>query len=242
MVKSKIFYLLLCFIAIGLMSCSESANDIITKAIKARGSLDEQKAVKTVVADIKAINFGFDISMKMTIFLPDKIRMDMNLLGKPITTIINHGKGWMVSDSAMQMMPEDQVKDNQRAVESQMNFFRSELISDRDQSLKISLLEKDTLDGKKVFRIKIMSKDSIEKIVFIDPDTYLQVKTQVSERIQGIKSVSEVYYRNYKQVQGFMVPYLIELKQNGTPSGKMSIINLHFNQPVDTKIFEFQQM
>jgi len=237
MLRHKILIVLLAAFTIGLISCSESADDVMTKAIKARGDLEGQKAIKTVTAEIKSVNFGFDISMKMIISLPDKIRMDMNLLGKEITTVINGDNGWMVSDTMLKMMPPEQLVDNKRAIQSQMNFFRSELINDREKSMKTTLLGKDTLEGKKVIKVRMVSKDSVEKTIYVDADSYLQLKTEESSKFHGVKNVSEVIYRNYKQVQGFMVPHQIELKQNGAPTGKMTIGNLQFNAPVNDRLF-----
>ena len=242
MLKNKVLLILFISMAFGLLACSESADSIITKAIKPRGDVAGQNDIKSIAAELKAANMGFDITMKINLVPPDKIRMDLNLLGQRVTTVINGNAGWMKSDTILQPLPAEQIAENKKVIGTQMNFFRSELIGDKEKSIKTELMGDDTLEGKKVFKIKMISKDSIEKIVFIDKSSYLQLKTMETQKFQGMKSISESFFRNYKEVQGFMVPHVIEMKQNGSPAGKLTITNIKFNEKLSPMLFEKPEM
>jgi outer membrane lipoprotein-sorting protein len=81
--------LLIVFAAFALVvsSCSKSVDDIIEKNIKARGGEDNIRKVKSVVVDARISSMGMDIPMKIYIQDPNKMRVDMNLLGQDVTTV-----------------------------------------------------------------------------------------------------------------------------------------------------------
>lgn len=235
----NILIAVLFILALALSSCSQSADDIINKNIKARAG-DAKVKITSIIADQKAASFGFDVEMKVYIVPPEKMRVDMSLLGKQITTITNGNQGLIKSDTLLQPLPPDQIEENKRVIANQLNYFQSEFANNKELIAKTELMPEDTLFGKKVYRIKVTMKDSTQKIYYIDKENFLNLKTDDISMMNGVKNVAEFIFKDYKKIDGFMVPHTIDLRHNGTVAGKISIGKVVINKPIDPKLFELQ--
>ncbi len=224
-------------LALALASCSQSADDIINKNIKARAG-DAKVKITSIIAEQKAASFGFDVEMKVFIVPPEKMRVNMNLLGKEIITTTNGNQGWIKSDTIVQPLPPDQIEENKRVIANQLNYFQSEFVSNKENTAKTELMPEDTLFGKKVYRIKLTMKDSTQKIYYIDKENFLNLKTDDISVVNGVKNVAEFIFKDYKKIDGFMVPHTIDLIHNGSVAGKISIGKVEINKAIDPKLFE----
>jgi hypothetical protein len=82
-------------------------------------------------------------------------------------------------------------------------------------------------------------KDGQVRHVWVDSETFLDVKIDgIPRRMDGRMRPVEVYMRDYRSVNGVMVPYLLETQVQGLqPSHKMQIETVVVNPKLDDSRF-----
>jgi hypothetical protein len=75
--------------------------------------------------------------------------------------------------------------------------------------------------------------------LWLDTQTFLEVKVEgVPRRMDGKMRPVEICYRDYKSVNGLMVPYVLETTAQGVKqSHKMSIESVVVNPKLDDSLF-----
>lgn len=230
---------LLLIIVLGLYSCSQKAEDVIEKNMNARGGAENLRNIKSVFADGKASTMGFDIPMKMLFVAPDKMWFNMSLMGKEITTVTNGSQAWVKSDTVVQLMPKEQAEDLKSQMKSQLSFFQTNLVNFKEMGYKVELMPKEKLDGKDVIKIKVTTKDSSIMFVYIDPSSYLDIKVtnKIKDKMSGMMSEQDTYFKDYKKVGNMQMPHLVEIKTNGKVIAKMVFSSVKINEQVDNTLF-----
>ena len=77
------------------------------------------------------------------------------------------------------------------------------------------------------------------RYLWVDAQTFLEVKIEgVPRRMDGTMRPVEIYYRDYKTVNGLMVPYVLETTVQGVrQSHKMIIESVVVNPRLDDSLF-----
>ena len=81
----------------------------------------------------------------------------------------------------------------------------------------------DTVDGDDAYRLKVTLANGDIIYYFLDPDTYLEIRTEKTQFIRG--SVRETFtdLGSYKQVAGVYFPFSIESGQKRSPGDAVKI-------------------
>jgi len=238
--KLKFLKILLLFLALGITSCSKNIDDVIKAHLKARGG-DALNTLKTINVQGKLSQMGFNTSYKMFLEFPDKLRYELNLMGKNIFTIMNGNKGWYISDTTAQEIPEMNLKDMKEEMKYQFNIFKSQLANYKEDNLKTELLGKvkDSSLKKDVYKIHMILKDSTDITDFIDADSYLEIKTITKRKIPGREPAEhETYYKDYKKVNGLTIPHKIEIKMKGNVVSGFTFEKVTINEPINPQMFQ----
>ena len=75
--------------------------------------------------------------------------------------------------------------------------------------------------------------------IWVDAQTFLEVKIEgVPHRMDGKMRMVEIYYRDYKSVNGLMIPRVVETAVQGVKqSHKMTIESVMLNPKLDDALF-----
>jgi hypothetical protein len=93
-------------------------------------------------------------------------------------------------------------------------------------------------------------KDGHSQHVWIDAETFLEAKTEgTPRRLDGIEHPVEVYYRDYRQVNGLRIPFVLETKvlpvgkpgsraeNTSVPVERIAIEKVEVNPKLDASLF-----
>jgi outer membrane lipoprotein-sorting protein len=237
--KFNFLKILILMLAVGLFSCSKNLDDVVKANIDARGG-EAVRNIKTINVQAKLISMGFTTSYRMYLESPDKLRYELNLMGKDIYTIMNGNKGWLISDTTLQDIPEMNLKEMKEEMKYQFNIFKSQLANYKEDNLKTELLGKvkDSSLKKDVYKIHMILKDSTDITDFIDADTYLEYKTITKRKNGPNASEHETYYKDYKKVNGFTIPHKIEIKMKGSVVSGFTFEKVSINEPIKPEMFQ----
>jgi hypothetical protein len=104
----------------------------------------------------------------------------------------------------------------------------------------VEYLGHDSVDGDDVFRLKVTLKNGDILYYYLDPDSFLEIRTEKQQFIRGAMRETVTDLGSYKQVAGVYYPFSIETGPKGDPSSKAKITfqKMEANVPIDDSEFK----
>ena len=175
-----------------------SAEDVINEYLEAIGGKDALAEVTSI--EIKATSNiqGTVLEMYSIKNNQNQSLMEMSAMGMTIAkTVFNKFQGF--NEVNGQRIPLTEVELEQAIINSalfsELNF---------DFSL-VELVGTSDVEGEKAYEIKVTDNKSI----FYSVDTGLKLKEVESQEVEGNLIVGETYYREYEEVEGILLPKVI---------------------------------
>ena len=208
---------------------SISAEDVIDDYIKAIGGKDALSEVTSI--EIKATSNiqGTVLEMYSIKNNQNQSLMEMSAMGMTIAkTVFNKYQGY--NEVNGQRIPLTEVELEQAIINSalfsELNF---------DFSL-VELVGTSDVEGEKAYEIKVTDNKS----VFYSVDTGLKLKEVESQEVEGNLIVGETYYREYEEVEGILLPKVINQVSASIPiPGGITFKATSIKLNVETKDSDF---
>jgi len=207
--KMKRFLVLL--LLIGLVSCRENSDSVIQKNIEMRGGTKNFENLRSVYMILTIRAMGMELPVKMYIVPPRTMRTEIAVGGQKVVTILLPDTALAILDGNFTPLPEQSKDELRRNLESQLNYFRSELWEYQKKGGKIGDFTTEKFRGKDAFKFRLENPDKSVSYLFVDKATYLNLGSRNERMMQGRKIETETVYSDYHKVGGFMVPFLTEV-------------------------------
>ena len=206
-----------------------SAEDVINEYVKAIGGKDALAEVTSI--EIKATSNiqGTVLEMYSIKNNQNQSLMEMSAMGMTIAkTVFNKFQGF--NEVNGQRIPLTEVELEQAIINSalfsELNF---------DFSL-VELVGTSDVEGEKAYEIKVTDNKS----VFYSVDTGLKLKEVESQEVEGNLIVGETYYREYEEVEGILLPKVINQVSASIPiPGGITFKATSIKLNVETKESDF---
>ena len=206
-----------------------SAEDVINEYVKAIGGKDALAEVTSI--EIKATSNvqGTVLEMYSIKNNQNQSLMEMSAMGMTIAkTVFNKFQGY--NEVNGQRIPLTEVELEQAIINSalfsELNF---------DFSL-VELVGTSDVEGEKAYEIKVTDNKS----VFYSVDTGLKLKEVESQEVEGNLIVGETYYREYEEVEGILLPKVINQVSASIPiPGGITFKATSIKLNVETKESDF---
>jgi hypothetical protein len=192
------------------------ARALVAKAIKAAGG--EERMAKFNAATWKetgkyyGMGDGLPFTGKYAMQLPDKFRMEIEGI---FILVMNGDKGWIHMNGETKEMAKEQLA-------AQKSDHRAGLVATllplKDKAFALAAIGEAKVEDKPAQGIRVTRKDYPEVKLYFDKKTHLLVKAEFPSKSpeQGFKDVtSEMYYSNYKDIDGARIPTRLVLKRDG---------------------------
>jgi outer membrane lipoprotein-sorting protein len=218
---------------------SQTADELVSKNIEAKGGLDKIKAVKTLRITGRAEQsdnppLGVVIEHER----PDEIRQDVIVAGMTLVQAYDGKQGWMINPFAgrkdPQLMGEDDLRD--LIIDADID---GPLVDYKAKGNTVEYLGHDMVDGDDALRLKVMLKNGDVFYYDLDPDSYLEIRREAQEFIRGSVKESVTEYGSYKAVDGVMYPFSMAIwpKNDPTQTLTVSIDKVEVNVPLQESLF-----
>ena len=90
------------------------------------------------------------------------------------------------------------------------------------------------MDGADAFKLKLTKKSGKVEYHYLDAETYLLVKEEGTVKRRGTEMEGESTFSDYKDVNGYMMPFSMEQGAKGMPARqKMAFTKIEVNVPLD---------
>jgi hypothetical protein len=209
-----------------------SASAIVEKNVSARGGLQAWRAVQTMsmagkmgaggnqratlpvppqqhgpMPSIKSLPQQRPVDEVQLPFLmelarPRKMRLELQFNGQTAIQVFDGANGWKVRPYL-----------NRREVESKQSDLDGPLVDYAAKGTKVELAGMEKVEDRDTYKLKMTMKDGNAMNVWIDAKTFLETKIEGQpRRLDGVYHPVEIYYRDYRPVDGLQIPFVLETK------------------------------
>ena len=227
-----------------------SAEEVVTRNVAARGGLQPWQAVQTLSLSGKMDAGGNESSarlavqggklggvqlpkrpkeqaqlpFRMELKRPRKSRLEIDFRGKTAIQVYDGAKGWKLRPFLNRHEVEPFAADELKAAAMQGDL-DGPLVDYAKKGTMIALEGTDKVDGNDTYRLKLTFKNGSVQHLWIDAKTFLEAKIEgTPRRLDGKPHSVEVYYRDFRPVNGLMMPFVMETKVQGIKQSEKILI------------------
>ena len=208
MTKSFCFVLLS---ALPLAAAAQTPDYVLEKAIAARGGLDKIHAVQAERISGR-ISFGPDAEGPFVVELkrPHKMHMEFTVQGNTMVRVYDgKSSGWANNPFAGKNNPETMSEEELKNI-SEESDFDGPLVDYKSKKNQIDLAGKDKVEGREVYRLKLITKNGDVRFYLFDAETFMLLKWEGKRKYKDEDVPVESYFRDYHDVGGLQFAFEID--------------------------------
>jgi len=229
-------------IALAAVAPAQTAEELVAKNTQARGGIEKIKAIKTLRMTGSVQQGSIHVQLVQDKMAPDKLRQSVTLMGMSQIQAWDGSSGWQISPFEGRKDPELMGEQAARGLSEEADFY-GPLVDYQAKGNKIEYLGHDEVDGDDVYRLKVTLKNGDIYYYFLDPETFLEIRVEREEFVQGAVRESFTEMGSYKLVDGMYFPFSIEAgnKRNPGQTAKITIDKIEANIPIDAAEFQMPE-
>jgi hypothetical protein len=253
-----------------------SAAQIVDKNVAARGGLQAWRAVQTLSLQGEMgaggnqraslalpTPHGKDIAdslprrpaeeaqlpFLMELKRPRKMRLELQFNGQTAVQVYDGTNGWKFRPFLNRNDVEPYSKEEQE-IASHREDLDGPLVDYAAKGSRVELDGTEKVEGRQTYKLKVIEKTGRTVHVWVDAETFLEAKVEGQPRVlDGAAHPVEVYYRDYRSVDGLKIPFVLEtrvlpvgknalgLRDTPVPPEKVVIDKVQVNPKFDEKLF-----
>jgi len=204
---------LITVVSFNLMSQDLNLDQVLSAYYKAIG-MAKINEWKTLTMTCKSSFQGVEFPVTIITKRPGKIRTEVEIQGNKSIQAFDGTIGWSISFGEGSLEPQDLTLDEIKSMKDQADIDGA-LFNWKEKGHKVELIGMEDVDGTQTYKVKIIKANGDIETDFIDADSFIPIKITAVSIIQGNESESESYPGNYKEVNGAMLPFVLENKFKG---------------------------
>jgi hypothetical protein len=253
-----------------------SAAEVVAKNVAARGGLQAWRSVHTISLAGK-LGAGGNQRATLPISAPDpkfrqqmfsarpaeeaqlpfvlelerprKMRMEIQFNGQTAVQVYDGANGWKLRPFLNRLDVEPYTEEEMKIASMQADL-DGPLVDYEAKGTQIELAGMEKVEDRDTYKLKLTMKNGHAIHVWIDAQTFLEAKIEGQpRRLDGTYHPVEVYYRDYRTVDGLQIPFVLEtrvlpvaktvlaLKDPAVPPEKAIIEKVVVNPKLDEAMF-----
>lgn len=222
---------------ISMISFAQSLEEIINKHIEAIGGRENWLNVQTMRQEASLNVQGTEIPVVITIVHGKAYKQEFSVMGMSGYSIITPTGGWNLNPLAGQTKAEPISADELKLGKDQLDI-TGDFINFTEKEHTVELLEKETVNGVTCHTIKLTRKSGISVTYFLDPSSYMVVRSSTRAYANGQEVTAVVNMSNYQKLpEGIVVPFTVE---NNLIPAPINFTKFVVNGQVDDKVFRVE--
>ena len=258
-----------------------SAAAIVDKNVAARGGLQAWRAVQTLSLQGK-LGAGGNQRASLSVPVPGpsdgnmvapkrpadetqlpflmelkrgrKMRFELQFNGKTAVQVYDGTNGWKFRPflNRMDVEPYSQDELKKASMQSDLDGY---LVDYAAKGTQVELEGVEKVEGRDAYKLKVTEKTGQSLHLWVDAETFLESKVEGQpRRLDGTEHPVEVYYRDYRTVDGLRIPFILEtrvlpvgrnalgIRDTPVPPEKITIDKVVVNPKFDDKLFSKLEM
>lgn len=171
-----------------------------------------------------------------------KKRLEIQFNGQTAVQVYDGSQGWKVRPFLNRHEVEKFTADELKAAsrESDLDGY---LIDYAAKGSQVELVGGEQVEGRSAYKLKVTEKSGYAHHVWVDAQTFLEMKVEGEpRRLDGKYHSVAVFLRDYRAVNGLMMPYLLETTVEGVKeTEKIEIQEIVSNPKLDATKFAMPQ-
>jgi outer membrane lipoprotein-sorting protein len=240
--KKLLFWMILILVvSVAGLTAEDNVDQLIAKYLEARGGLAKIQAIQTMRVTGKMMAGPQELPISFEFKRPNQVRLEITFQGQSIVQAFDGKQGWSINPLAgyqggkkdAQPMGPDETKEFE--VQADMD---GPLVDYAKKGHKVEYAGQESVEGSQAYKLKVTLKNGTITTMFLDADTYLDVKDSSKMKLRDTEVENDVIYSDFKEVGGMMIAHSMEIKAKGAPAGqKMIFEKVELNVPVDAMRF-----
>jgi outer membrane lipoprotein-sorting protein len=224
-------------LALGLLLApavrAQTVDEVLAKYYEAQGGVEKLKALNSVrITGTLPVGPGMEAPFVMERKRPGKQRMEFTLQGMTGIQAFDGERAWSVMPFMGKKDPEAASEEDSRLQKEDADF-DGPLFDWKQKGHTIELVGKEQVEGADAFKLKVTKKNGNVDFYYLDAETYLTVKQEGKRRRQGTEIEGETIFSDYKDVGGYMMPFVMEQGMKGAPQRqKLTFTKIELNVPL----------
>jgi outer membrane lipoprotein-sorting protein len=221
-----------------------TAAQIVEKNVAARGGLQAWRTVKTL-----SMSGKLDAGGKQKVQLPfvlemersRKTRLELQFNGQTAVQVYDGTNGWKLRPFLNRRDVEPYTPDELKAASMQADI-DGPLVDYVAKGTKVELEGIQPVEGHDAFNLKLTLKTGQVQHIWVDAQDFLDVKVEgTPRRLDGRFHPVATYLRDYRSVNGLMIPYVNETAVDGVKQTEKILVekvivnpkleDSHFSKP-----------
>ena len=222
---------------------SLNLDQILARHLEARGGAEKLKAIQSLRIGGKVVFGGGRFSLTAEVAQvsrrPDSIRREVTIQGLTAIDAYDGKESWSVDPFGGRRDPFKTSADEARGLAEDADF-EGPLVSAQEKGSRVELLGTEDVDGTDALKIRVSLKNGDTQTVFLDPDSFLEIRRLTQRQVRGSERVIETDFGSYVQVNGVWLPGSIETGQKGQPkNSRFSMDWADASGAADDALFHF---
>jgi hypothetical protein len=206
-----------------------------------------QKSVETIVPrrPVEEAQLPFRMELKRG----RKERFELQFNGKTAVQVYDGTNGWKLRPFLNRMEVEPYTAQELKNASMQADL-DGPLVDYVAKGSRVELVGLEKEEGRDTYKLKLTLKSGQSLHVWVDAETFLEAKVEGHpRRLDGTEHPVEIYYRDYRTVDGLRIPFVLEtkvlpvakttlgFKDTPVPTEKIIIDNVAVNPKLDESRF-----
>ncbi len=218
----------------------QTAAELVAKNLEARGGVAQIKAIKSLRMTGKMQMGGFIAQVSRVAMAPNMVRDSFTIQGMSQIMAYDGSSGWRISPFEGRKDPELMGEEELRDIVEEADFY-GPLVDYSTKDNRVEYLGHDTVDGDDAYRLKVTLANGDIVYYYLDPDTYLEIRTEKMEFVRGGVHETVTNLGSYKKVAGVYFPFSMEMgssQEDPNSFSKVTFEKIEANVPVNPAEFK----
>ena len=227
----------LLFIAVSLKA--QTADEIIAKYIKTVGGMDKIKTVTTLVRTGKLTGGGgFEATLRQENKRPNMVREEFTFGGMAGISAYDGKTGWKIEPWSGKKDPESLGEEETKGILEDSDL-DGPLVDYQQKGNKVKYLGMEPAEGTDAYKLEVTLASGSVWTYYMDTDYYVPIKIGIKRTVRGEEREYEMSLGDYKEVNGWYLPFSLETKAKGDQEGaKTTYEKIETNVPLDDSHFQ----
>ena len=195
---------------------AQTADDIIANYIKTVGGMERIASIKSLRRTGRFIGGGgFEARVLQENRRPQMVREEFALQGMTGINAWDGKSGWKIEPWNGKKDPESLGDAEQKEIIEDSDF-DGPLINYRQKGNKVEYIGKEPVEGTDAYKLKVTHANGDVQFYSMDIDSFVPIKIETRRTILGAEREFETSLGDYKEVNGWYLPFSIESNVKGS--------------------------
>ncbi len=230
--------LVLLLAALPALAGEMTLEQALAKHYEARGGLEKMEAVHSLhVKGKMGLPQGMEAPLETWWEAPNHFRVEFSFQGMTAIRTFDGKEGWSLMPFTGKTEPERMPDEQVEQAKTQSDWMGI-LVHAKDKGITLEWKGPADVDGSPAFRIDAIDKDGKRTEVYLDGETFLELREVRHVEQAGRKLEVRVDYGDYQEVDGLVFPFVMRTSIPGIPGGQsLTIETLEVNPEIPAGLF-----